>query len=94
MKKGSKLKTDIYRKARGGHSRLLRLKCRKCKRLICIYQKDGPGPLRRMYIDRMNPKPKTKFLNCKCGAMIGTRYTYKKERRPAYKLYVDAVVKD
>jgi len=88
-----KLKNDEYRSARGGYSRLLKLKCRKCRRTIAIYQKDGPGPLRRLYIDRMDPKPKAKFLNCRCGAMIGTRYIYKKENRPAYKLYVDAVVK-
>ena len=87
------LKNDKYRSARGGYSRLLKLKCRKCGKLLCNYQKDGPGPIRRLYIDRMDPKPKVKFLNCNCGAMIGTKYVYKKENRPAYKIYVDALVK-
>ena len=72
---------------------MLKLKCRKCKRLFCTYQKDGPGPLRRLYIDRMDPKRTAKNLKCSCGAMIGTRYIYKKEKRPAYKLYVDALVR-
>ena len=46
-------KNDKYRKARGGYSRLLSVSCQKCGDQICLYQKDGPGNLRRMYIVRL-----------------------------------------
>lgn len=46
-------KTDQYRKSRGGYSRWLEIRCRKCKNVIAIYQKDGPGNLRRLYLDRI-----------------------------------------
>jgi hypothetical protein len=98
------LKTDRYRKNRGGYSRLLNLYCRKCNRLIATYQKDGPGNLRRLYLDRISypkelvglqnqPLEKIKILNCKCGEMLGTPYIYKKENRKAYKLYQDSIIK-
>lgn len=46
-------KSDSYKRARGGRSRLLEITCEKCGERICLYQKDGPGNLRRMYIDRI-----------------------------------------
>ncbi|MFO8016216.1 MAG: hypothetical protein R6U32_03870 [Candidatus Woesearchaeota archaeon] len=90
----ARLKNDKYRSARGCYARLLRLRCRKCGKALFTYQKDGAGPLRRLYIDRMEPKRSAKELKCSCGAMIGTRYVYMKEKRPAYRLYVDALVKE
>ena len=92
-----KLKNDKYRKARGGRTRLFSVHCEGCNSPLFLYQKDGPGPLKRVYIDRIlapNDLGKTKQLICtKCKKVIGTYYIYEKEKRPAYRLYQDAVVK-
>jgi len=47
------LKTDRYRQARGGNSKILNLYCTLCGSFIVQYQKDGPGSLIRMYLDRI-----------------------------------------
>lgn len=91
------LKNDKYRKIRGGHSRLLRISCESCRTFLFLYQKDGPGPLKRAYVDRII-KPeglgRTKNLTCKsCKKIIGAFYIYEKEKRPAYRLYQDAITK-
>ncbi len=91
-----KLQNDRYRKTRGGYSRLLQISCQKCGSLICLYQKDGPGNLRRMYIDRIfNPKIflSRKDMTCFKGHLLGTRIIYKKEKRPAFRLFVDSITK-
>lgn len=54
-----KLKNDKFRKTRGGHSRLLEIKCSSCSNMLCVYQKDGPGILKRMYVDRIYSPIKT-----------------------------------
>lgn len=95
MKK-SGLKNDRFRKRRGGYSRLLVITCAKCGAHICRYQKDGPGHLRRMYLDRIiEPRASTsdKSLNCPDGHLLGVKIIYAKEKRPAFRLFVDAVVK-
>jgi hypothetical protein len=56
MKNKFAFKNDKFKKNRGGHSRWLLLSCEKCKNGIAIYQKDGPGILKRLYIDRMTNK--------------------------------------
>jgi hypothetical protein len=53
MKNKLELKRDKYKSTRGGYSRLLNLHCRKCNSLVAVYQKDGPGNLRRLYLDRI-----------------------------------------
>jgi hypothetical protein len=91
-----KLISDKYRKARGGHSRLLEISCEKCGCLVSKYQKDGPGNLRRMYIDRMldaQLNTSKKELLCLRGHVLGIRIIYKKENRLAYRIFVDAVKK-
>lgn len=106
MKKTSfSFKKDKYKSARGGHSRLLNVCCRKCESVVAVYQKDGPGNLRRLYLDRifepaemadlqvLNIKD-VPFLKCaKCGEMLGTPYIYPKEKRKAFRLYQDSVIK-
>ena len=89
------LKKDKYSLARGSHSRQLLIQCRKCKNCITNYQKDGPGNLRRMYFDRfIGLKPKGKLLVCKkCKEVLGMKYIYSKEKRLAYKIFVDALIK-
>lgn len=88
-------KKDQFKQARGNYSRLLNIYCRKCKHLICTYQKDGPGNLRRMYLDRiLSPIKKSKIFKCdKCGEVLGVLIIYQKEKRKAFRLFVDAVVK-
>ncbi|MDD2656483.1 MAG: hypothetical protein PHQ18_02860 [Patescibacteria group bacterium] len=106
MKKTSfSFKKDKYKTVRGSHSRLLNIYCRKCENIIAIYQKDGPGNLRRMYMDRIfNPEELTglqslnikdvPILKCKkCNEILGTPYIYPKEKRKAFRLYQDAVIK-
>ncbi len=105
MKNKFTFKQDIFQKVRGGHSRLINIFCRKCKQLIAIYQKDGPGNLRRMYLDRiyspssltnLHPKPlkQISVLRCrKCKEVLGTPTMYHQEHRKVFRLYQDAVIK-
>lgn len=94
-----KLKSDQYRKARGGYSRFLNIYCNKCKSHVFLYQKDGPGLLKRAYLDRilapenlssLQKISKTKdlpILICSnCGSVIGKPYIYEKEKRKAFLL--------
>lgn len=95
MKK-SIFKNDKYKKTRGGYSRLLNISCEKCLDSICEYQKDGPGNLRRMYIDRIyNPKVSLvgKQLLCSNNNLLGMKIIYEKENRPAFRLFVESIVK-
>jgi hypothetical protein len=90
------IKNDRYKKARGGYSRLLNISCQKCNSLICLYQKDGPGSLRRIYIDRIiEPlvSIKDKRLFCPKGHLIGVKIIYEKEKRAAFRLFVDSITK-
>jgi len=90
------LKNDKYKKARGGYSRLLNISCQKCGKQVCQYQKDGPGNLRRMYLDRISDKKVPileKSLSCPEGHIIGVKIIYEKENRPAFRLFVDSVIK-
>jgi|TARA_B100001971_G_C17973113_1_gene423436 hypothetical protein len=98
-------KKDKYKSARGTHSRLLNLYCRVCENFFAVYQKDGPGNLRRLYMDRIvSPKNLTglenksldeiKTLRCsKCHEDIATPYIYRKENRKSFKVYQDMIVK-
>jgi ribosomal protein S27E len=91
-----KLLNDKYRKSRGGHSKLLQLSCSACDSVLFNYQKDGPGILKRLYIDRIQQKvnSKSKNLSCpSCSETLGNLMNYKKEDRAAYRLFVGAVAK-
>ncbi|MEK7632906.1 MAG: hypothetical protein AAB473_03885 [Patescibacteria group bacterium] len=91
------LKSDKFKKARGGTSRLLEIFCSACKANVCLYQKDGPGLLKRMYLDRISESACTignKNIVCaSCGAHLGVMMMYEKEDRPAYRLALGAVGK-
>lgn len=98
-------KKDKYRKSRGGYSRLLNIFCHHCDAKILTYQKDGPGELKRMYLDRIVapnklvklqnlPIKKIPDLICsKCKYVIAIPYIYPKEKRNALRLFVGAVTK-
>lgn len=100
-----KLKQDKFRKARGGHSRLIDVSCSKCSEQLFSYQKDGPGILKRTYLDRITNSERFENLQnlsldkipqliCpKCGEHIGTPIVFKKENRLAFRLFEGAVSK-
>ncbi|MFA6193797.1 MAG: hypothetical protein WC726_02980 [Parcubacteria group bacterium] len=78
-----KLKSDKFRKTRGGYARLLKISCEKCGSSICLYQKDGPGNLRRMYIDRIidpTVSISRKDLSCPKSHLLGVKTIYEKEK--------------
>lgn len=90
-----KFKNDKYKKVRGGSSRVLDIICEGCGCHLAYYQKDGSGLLKRMYIDRfIDSTPVGNELNCfSCERILGNLIDYKKEGRPAYRLYVGAIIK-
>ena len=61
------------------------------------YQKDGPGILKRLYLDRIIFPADLigkKNLECrKCKTALGIYALYKKENRPAYRLFAGAIGK-
>lgn len=87
---------DKYKKVRGGYSRFLDICCQKCSEHICYYQKDGPGNLRRMYLDRIvdaKVSISRKDFSCTNNHLLGVKIIYEKEKRPAFRLFVDSVTK-
>lgn len=90
-----KLKNDKFKKNRGGNSRILDVFCEGCGAHLAYYQKDGPGILKRMYVDRfVDFSPTDDELICQsCQRVLGCLINYKKENRPAYRLFVGAVNK-
>lgn len=100
--KNLSFKKDRYSKARGGSSKLLDIICPDCRNHVCFYQKDGPGLLKRMYLDRIkdsqyqylqnmlfNELPQFKCPNC--SRHLGVPFIYKEEHRLAFRLFVGAV---
>lgn len=90
-----KIQNDRYQKARGGSSRILDVSCESCGGHLAYYQKDGPGLLKRMYVDRfIDVRPTGDDLACKgCDHVLGKLINYKKENRVAYRLFVGGVTK-
>lgn len=89
------MKNDRYKKARGSWSRMLEINCAKCGQHVCYYQKDGAGMLKRMYIDRIKGRhsPRKDLVCNSCNDILGTQIIYRRENRPAYRLYVGAITK-
>lgn len=102
-----KLKKDRYAKTRGGNSHFLDIFCSACNSHIALYQKDGPGALFRIYLDRIfapsalaalqhcdEGKKAIPNLQCqKCQALIGTPMVYELENRLAFRLARGSFVK-
>ncbi len=103
MKK--QFKSDKEREARGGKAQMLELSCAKCGDKFFHYQKDGPGPLLRLYLDRIHEPAKyhglqsksikdLKVIDCKkCGRLIAMPAIYKPEKRKSYRLFEGALAK-
>ncbi len=99
-------KKDKYRANRGNYSRFLNIYCGNCGEFILLYQKDGSGPLKRLYFDRMfapnklakiqdkNKIGKLPNLVCKkCKRLIGVPSIHEKDNRKVYLLLSFAVIK-
>ena len=98
---------DRYRAARGGSSAYLTIGCAACGTLLLLYQKDGPGTLYRMYLDRILAPPTLASLQhtctakddmpnlaCPgCGAVVAAPMVYAPERRLAFRVIRGRLVK-
>ncbi len=94
-----KLKSDQYRRVRGGTAEMIDVVCSACGKRVILYQKDGPGQLLRCYINRIfapkeleqlqyDSKLDTKSmpnLVCECGTLIGNPMRYR-DNRLAFRL--------
>ena len=100
----SGFKIDSFRRARGGNSRLLEITCSKCGSCVCHYQKDGPGILKRMYLDRIfqseysglegkDLRSIPQFICLICKVHLGIPIVYEKENRLAFRLFVGVITK-
>jgi len=99
------IKKDKYKRRRGGNSRILEINCSHCGNNICIYQKDGLGLLKRMYLDRISDSQEYSGLETlqikdlpnlicgKCRYVLGVPFNYKKENRLSFRLFAGAVSK-
>lgn len=90
---------NSYTKSRGTPV-MLKIKCVNCHSYIMSYQKDGPGPLKRCYFDRIHHPPELAslqnqnfnkstrvYLQClECKEVIGTPMIYEKENRLAFSM--------
>lgn len=89
-----KLISDEYRVNRGSWSRVLQIFCKNCNQFLFFYQKDGPGVLKRCYLDRMlGGNPKNEDYRCnQCKQLLGIYQPYEKENnRPAIRWLVDSL---
>ena len=93
-------KRDKYLRSRGGTCQFLIIRCSKCSGYVALYQKDGPGDLLRLYLDRIfeptslvercataAKKSDYSGLTCpKCRQLIGVPMIYEPENRLAFRL--------
>lgn len=100
-------KRDRYSRARGGNSQWLNLGCANCGHCFALYQKDGPGALLRIYLDRIfapeglaqlqnmaHGRADLLNLSCeKCGSIIGVPMIYDLENRLAFRMNRGAFTK-
>ena len=96
-------KNDRYRKAHGGYARLLAVSCATCGTHLFSYQKDGPGLVKRLYVDRIYQSNTYEGLQHRalqhlpqllcpnCGEHLGMPMIYQKEHRLAFRLFAGAV---
>ncbi len=100
-----KIKKDNYRRVRGGSSKFLNISCSQCGAFIALYQKDGIGSLKRMYLDRISSPEilvqlkdvsleKIPVLTCaNCKQVIGIPFLYEKEKRPSFRMIIGSFSK-
>ena len=98
-------KNDTYRKARGGYARLFAVSCATCGTHLFSYQKDGPGIVKRLYLDRIYQsnaytglqhlalRQIPQLICPQCGEHLGIPIIYQKEQRLAFRLFEGSVTK-
>lgn len=82
------IKKDRYFRERGGSAKIINVLCSRCENKLLVYQKDGPGWLKRCYLNRIiEPKydvktdlKNMKNLTCSCGEIIGSPMMHKDGR--------------
>ncbi len=98
---------DRYTKTRGGSAKLITITCVKCQKEVFVYQKDGPGKLVRMYLDKfvapkdlveklkqVKHKNEMQGLKCPyCNELLGVPMVYEKENRLAFRLIHNKIQK-
>ena len=80
---------DKYWKKRGSFSRIYKIYC-VCGNYWITYQKDGPGHLKRVYVDRISNWKNT-IICKKCKLVFGYKIHYK-EKRETYRIYRRKIV--
>jgi|SRR3989339_150356 len=88
-----KIRKDKYLRERGGSAKIINVSCVKCGKLLFVYQKDGPGWLKRCYLNRIISPEKYSTLKdkvkdpkqlgnlvCQCGEVLGSPIIYKDGR--------------
>lgn len=89
------MKKDKYLRERGGAAHMINVFCANCGKKILYYQKDGPGWLKRCYLNRIFAPEKWEKLQhdkkitepknmpnlvCECGKLIGVPMLHKDDR--------------
>ncbi|MBU1252106.1 MAG: hypothetical protein KJ905_01420 [Nanoarchaeota archaeon] len=83
------IKKDKYLSDRGGIAKIIDVSCMICRKKLFTYQKDGPGWLKRCYLNRIldfhkisnfNDLKSMPNLTCSCGEIIGTPMKHKDGR--------------
>lgn len=88
-----KIKRDKYFRERGKSAKIINIACMKCGHVLFVYQKDGPGWLKRCYLNRIiEPRKYSELqlkiksekelgnLVCDCGSIIGSPINHKDGR--------------
>lgn len=96
--------SDKYLQARGGKPHFLNIYCDHCGQHLLLYQKDNPGKLKRLYLDRIvapshlaelteHPIEDAPQLRCpKCNRLIAIAELYDQEPRGVYLLLSFATI--
>ena len=85
---------DKFFRMKGKTAKIINVSCSFCGNCVFIYQKDGPGWLKRCYFNRIleppeyaqKAKEKTltpaslQNLSCSCGVVLGSPIMYKDGR--------------
>ena len=80
-----------------GNPIFLAILCGKCHKHLFVYQKDGPGPLKRSYLDRIHQatiqlQEEHTLVQCPvCMRKLGHLSLYEKENRWAIYWFVDCI---
>ncbi len=80
-----------------GNPTFIAILCGKCHKQLFVYQKDGLGPLKRSYLDRIHQaaievKKEDTLVQCpQCMRKLGHLSPYEKENRWAIYWFVECI---